>query len=385
MDRNSLRILMITPFFSPNIGGAETHLNDLCHYLQRKGHQISVITYQPLTTKQRAMHSEKKQGLIIKRISWFGHNLFPKLEPYPLFEFIYLTPMLLAYSFFFALKHRNEVDTIHAHGLNAALVAKFLVLILRKKSIVSMHAIYGLHNRPLMAKTIGQILRSFDVILALAEVSKRDLMATGLPTSKIRLYTQWVNQDRFRPLNQDQCKKELKLGGKFVVLFVGRFIAKKGINVLLEVASRVDSNIDFIFIGDGPLADQIKEKGVLQENVMFVGKVVELDLVKYYNAADVLIIPSQYDEGFARVVLEALSCGTPVLAANRGCLPEMIDPSVGFLIEPTVENVTQKIIELSRFRNLRQFRAHCREYAERRFSEKNAETIEKAYKTDLER
>jgi phosphatidylinositol glycan class A protein len=370
---------MISPFFSPNIGGVETHLNDLCKYLQKRGHRIFVITYQPLTTNQKAMRLEAGRSIVIRRISWLGYNLFPKLEPYPLLEFIYLTPMLFAHAFFFVLTHRDEVDVIHAHGLNAALVARFLAIVFRKKTVVSMHAIYNLDKRSLMARTVRQVLSSLDLVLTLAERSKRDLMAAGLPADKMRNYSQWVDQDKFRPLNQDQCRREVGLEGKFIVLFVGRFIAKKGINELLEVASKVDSNINFVFIGDGPLTSALRKKATLQENIVFKGKVSELDMVKYYNAADVLIIPSQYDEGFARVVLEALSCGTLVIAANKGCLPEMIDSSVGFLIDPTIKNLTVKIDELYKFNELKKLRSNCRKYAELHFNEKNAETIEKAY------
>jgi glycosyltransferase involved in cell wall biosynthesis len=101
MDGKPIKILMITPFFSPNIGGVETHLDDLCEYLRKRGHKIFVITYQPLTTNVKALKFERDQNLEVRRIGWFGYSLFHKLEPYPLLEFMYLTPILLVYSFLF--------------------------------------------------------------------------------------------------------------------------------------------------------------------------------------------------------------------------------------------------------------------------------------------
>lgn len=103
-------------------------------------------------------------------------------------------------------------------------------------------------------------------------------------------------------------------------------------------------------------------------------------IVKYYNAAGVLVIPSQYEEGFARVVLESLSCGTPVIAANKGCLPEMINSSVGVLIKPTVNNLFEKIQYF--YKNpeeLKKIKHNCRRYAEKKFGERNAQVIENAY------
>ena len=49
-----LGILMICPFFRPNVGGVETHLNDLCEYLKKRGHRVFVVTYQPLMTDMKA-------------------------------------------------------------------------------------------------------------------------------------------------------------------------------------------------------------------------------------------------------------------------------------------------------------------------------------------
>jgi len=106
-----------------------------------------------------------------------------------------------------------------------------------------------------------------------------------------------------------------------------------------------------------------------------------MHMPKYYNAADVFIIPSQYEEGFARVTLEALSSGTPVIAANKGCLPEMVTPSVGMLIEPSAEIIAEKLDYMSRNPHiLRGIRKNCRPYAEKCFSENNTKLIEDSYR-----
>jgi len=66
-------------------------------------------------------------------------------------------------------------------------------------------------------------------------------------------------------------------------------------------------------------------------------------LIPYYQAADILVVPSQYDEAFGKVVIEALSCGTPVIGTNRGAMPNIITASVGRVVEPTVENIKREI------------------------------------------
>ena len=91
-------------------------------------------------------------------------------------------------------------------------------------------------------------------------------------------------------------------------------------------------------------------------------------------------MPSQYPEGFARVVLESLSSGTPVLAASNGCLPEMITDQVGRLIEPDSLNYYKQIKLFQKNPDkLQALAKNCRPYAENRFSQKHALTIEKSY------
>jgi len=382
MNGKPLRILMITPFFSPNIGGVETHLNDLCEYLRKKGHTIFVITYQPLTTKAKALKFEKGQNLEIQRIRWFGYNLFHSLEPYPLLEFIYLTPMLLAYSLSFLLRCGNKVDIIHAHGLNAAFVAKVLAGLFRKRAVVSIHAIYDLPRRPMLARLLRVTLFSFDVVLTLAVRSKMELIRIGLDSSRIRVFTYWVDQDVFRPMNKMECKKKLGLEYRFVVLFVGRFLEIKGVKVLIEAAKRLADvkNVLFMFVGDGPLADEVRAATADSRNITYAGKVENKELTVYYNVADVVVAPSLYEEGFGRVILEALSCGTPVVASNRGGIPEALNDSVGILIEPEADEIKQTIKSLyERSEKLGNLRRNCRVYAEKRFGENNAKSIENAY------
>lgn len=374
-------VLIICPFFRPNTGGVETHLDDLCNYLSKNEHQVYVITYQPLTTRAKGLRMERAKNLEIRRIQWFGRNLFHKLEPYPFLEFLYLFPVLFVCSFFVMVKHRREIDAIHAHGLTAALVARLITLFFKKRTVMSTHAIYGFENRRVLSWIVRWILAGIDVVMPLAERSKKDLMAAGVPEGKLKIYTQWVDQSLFRPRDKKKCREKLGLGGELVVLFVGRLIEKKGTKILLEASRRLPSEIKFVFVGDGPLELTLSEAAKNQSNIIAVGKKTQEEISEYYGAADLVLIPSQYEEGFARVTLEALSSGRPILAANSGCLPEMVNSKVGILLKSTLTNIADQIrfffdnpVELGRLTD------NCREYALEHFSERNAKLIEDCYK-----
>src|SRR5437016_5738733 len=115
-------IVILSPFFSPNIGGVETHLNDLCNYLSRNGYRTYVFTYQPLTTDKTAASFEKSGNLETRRMKWFGYSLFDRLESNFFIEFLYLTPALFIFSLPYVFGIRKRIGVIHSHGLNAALV-----------------------------------------------------------------------------------------------------------------------------------------------------------------------------------------------------------------------------------------------------------------------
>lgn len=103
MSKNKKGILIVTPFFSPNIGGVETHLDDLVSALDEQGYRVFVQTYSPITTKGTSWKAHERSGneINITRYAWFGEKLFHKLEKFPIFGFLYLTPYLFIRSFFF--------------------------------------------------------------------------------------------------------------------------------------------------------------------------------------------------------------------------------------------------------------------------------------------
>ena len=153
MKRNiKKKILLLSPVFSPNIGGVETHLDDLAYGLSMKDYEVYVETFSPITTKSIEWKKrERLYGAVnIRRHWWFGNNVFHFVEKYPLLDFLYLSPYLFVICFLFLLKHK-DVKVIHAHGMNAALVAVLVSVFFRTKTVVSTHAVYE-RNKKLFCK-----------------------------------------------------------------------------------------------------------------------------------------------------------------------------------------------------------------------------------------
>jgi len=385
--KRNLKVLLLSPFFKPNVGGAETHLDDLCKYMKKMGHDIYVITYQPLTIKVRAKKKEKLNGLEIRRISWFGFEIFYKLESYPILEFIYLGPMLLLYSLLFMLKRKRNVDAIHGHGMNGIFVAAILGRIFRVRCVGSLHTIYRLENRPSLAKFFKVILSRLDSILVPSGQAKIELTSIGINSRKIRVFRYWVDQSIFRPLNKAICKSKLGLSDDFVALFVGRLIDSKGVRLVLKAASKL-REATFLFVGDGPLRDEVKMAALTMKNVIFLGKISNESLPLHYTAADVLVWGNPDADYIGRVTIEALSCGLPAIAPNEVSLfgvtkkvsTEFNCPPILTLIEPDPISLVQKLKSLlTNSKELRSLVPACRSYAVEHFSDKNADVILRSY------
>lgn len=382
------KVLLICPFARPNLGGVESHLDKLLNFLAKKNVYVYLLTYQPLSLPIRGKKFEQGKNYEIHRFDWFGTGWFNKLEnSFPL-TFAYLFPGLFMKSFIFFMRRPKQIDCIHAHGLAAAAMAKVIKWFFPIRIVVSTHAIYRFPQRKILSGLIKWVLSSFDFILAVGEESRKELIEIGLNENKIAVHPNWIDTNIFKPLDKDKARKVLKIPkDKFVVLFVGRLIAKKGILTLIEVAKKVSKNIIFIVVGaGGPETPWVDQAARTLENFIFIEKLPsEVEekqkiLARYYNSADIFVLPSLYPEGFAAVILEGIACGTPIIATDKGCVPQIIDSSVGVLIDPTESNLRTQIEYFYQHKDeLAKKARHCRGYALKHFSDKNAEVIFKSY------
>lgn len=375
-------ILLLTPFCPPSVGGAETHLQDLYEYLRNHGYFTYVLTYQPITVPVRGLPIERKNNLEIHRFNWLGHNLFHKFEKFPpIFNFLYLTPYLLIRSFIFMLNHKDKVDVIHAHGLNASFMAAFLKKIFKKRAVMSTMALYSFSENSFFSRITAWVLNSLDKIIAETEESRDELTKIGVSKEKIVVFSHWVDQNKFKPENKELFKKKVGWEGKFVALFVGRAIPIKGGDTLTEVVKKIHPKINIAVVSDaGPLLQLFSKTSNLFNNFIFVGGVPYENLHWYYKAADIFIIPSRYEEGAARVMMEAVSCGLPVIASNRGAIPSVLNDSVAIFVDPGADEIKEKIEFLYRHpKRLAQMAKNCYLFGIEKFGFKNVEVILAAY------
>ena len=385
---------MLTPFASPNRGGAETHIDRLIAALARRNILVTLLTYQPLVSPVKAAAREPLPNGEIIRIPWFGRGWHPRIEPHAPLNFAYLVPGLLAGAIRYRIMEKTDFDVIHAHGFAAAVVALGLRWTgLRQPIAVSTHAVYGLTGRSPLAKAVGMLLGRVDQMLAVSEASRRELVGIGLDQARVGVYRHWVDVDVFRPA---RSKAEARAGLGWdpsapTCLFVGRLLRKKGVGIVLELARRMP-DVQFRILGaEGDMDDEVVDTAAAIAN---------LDLMRdpggpeddrlqaiagMYAAADLLLVPSQYDEAAGLVVLESSAAGTPVVASDLGGLRETVTSENGWLVEPTVDAFETALRgKLSERESLSPLCTSARAFAERQFSERNVDLIVQRYGFDVD-
>lgn len=366
-------VLVLTPFFEPNVGGVETYMTELCKFLTNNDYYVYVLTYQPLTSSVRGKSKEVRHNIEIYRYRWLGCNMFHILEHFPVLVFLYLTPYLLFRIILFFLIRRKPLDVIHAHGYNGAFMGIVLKKLFRKKVVVTTHALYNLRPGSFTANCVRWIFKYVDVVLPEAKEEADELIAIGVDPEKIHVVNYWIDHELFYEMDKAEAKRRLGLPEKFTVLFMARLIEIKGVKLLLEAARQCSKDIQFVFCGEGPLAEEIQKAAKENPRVLFPGRVEYDQTHLYYNAADVFAIPSMYDEGLSRSHIEAFSCGIPVIGSNRGCIPD-INADVGITVEPTPETFLDAIVDLYKHPGKwKSIQEKCFPYAKRRFSIVNAE------------
>lgn len=384
-------VLVLTPFYSPNVGGVETHLDDLTAFLQKKRFKQVIVTYQPLTTANlKPPFKEKKENLIIFRIPWFKYNLFYRLESKPFLQFPYLATGLFFFSFFYLIFNSSKIKIIHAHGLASMIVGLLLAKLFNKRFIVSIHTIYKFNQRRTLARIVKRFFSSTDAILVLAQGAKDDIVDIGVSPEKIFVYTNWLDLSKqFICRDKSECRERLGLPKNcFLALFVGRLSPEKGVKLLLETIPLVSTKIIFVIVGGGPMKPQIEEAAKKHKNMLYIGPVSYDVLPYYFNAADTLFWGSVDQDYLGRVTMGALGSGLPVLIPSKteyfGKLKDVEfdfpQGKIGYMLEPNPKVVAKKLSELSE-EKLKQMSRDSRQYALKHFSEKNAEVFLEVYRS----
>lgn len=347
---NFMKIAMVGQF-PPHMGGVGVHIHTLSKELVSQGHEVYVITYPHKEIEDiDGIHVIGTKGLNIPGIRgmMFKMNAKKALE---------------------GLLEKEDIDIIHGHylfpaGAAAVEVGKEHGI----KTYVTAHGsdMFELYKKqPFMRSPIRKVLKNADVVLAVSNALRHEIIATGVSgiATKTRLSWNSVDINKFSNEKNNSFREENRLNDKPIVLFVGNLIKRKNVDSLLEAKKIASSDYYLVVVGDGPLFKKLKKK-VEDENirdVIFTGS--RRDVENIIPSCDVLVLPS-YSESFGLVLIEALACGKPVIGSDVGGITEIITDDVGMLVNPnkisSIARAIDKIINDDDFRYLLSLNARNR-------------------------
>jgi glycosyltransferase involved in cell wall biosynthesis len=229
-------------------------------------------------------------------------------------------------------------------------------------------------------KAIEQMVyRRSDAFIVLSSYFQHVLVNDfGVPKERIHVIPAATNTDRFQPAaDRKAVRSELGVGAGAKVLFCARRLVRRmGIDLLiramLPVAQQVPDTVLYV-AGEGPLQPELErliDELQLRGRVRLLGRVSAENLVKWYQAADLSIVPTITLEGFGLVTTEALACGTPVLGTPFGGTREILENISEQLLfrDKEPQAMADKIISVLQGDCVIPSREECREYVLRNYT-----------------
>ncbi len=346
-----MKILMPNHFPLQGSGSGIYTLN-VAQELVRMGHEVLVIVpdHQPVPPgtypfpTQTIIFNDGQNGDVAE----VDFN-FPCFTTHPrsVTTFYELTDGQIAAYVDLWRKHINQAivefqpDIIHAHHV---WITPYVASETGLPYVISVHGtdLMGFRDGPRyheMALTAAE--KAFGLIAISHQVSDDTITSYGVPEDKVHLIANGFDVDIFKVIagaTKSAVLPEFGLpdNGGPMISFVGKFTDFKGIDVLLRAAAIYEKalpGVQTVLVGHGQLWDEMHElRGELGlSGVHFLGHQPQPKVARVYNAADVSIVPSRI-EPFGLVAVEALACGTPVIATNAGGLPDFINDQVGALV-----------------------------------------------------
>jgi N-acetyl-alpha-D-glucosaminyl L-malate synthase BshA len=329
----------------PTYGGSGAVATELGLDLARRGHEVHFITYD----------SPFRLRGYTERV--FFHQVETRMGRYPLFDHFPYTLALASKQHEVVLREELELLHVHyaiPHATTAYLAREMLKPVRPLRVITTLHgtditlvgqesSFYGI--------TKFSIEQSDGVTAVSHYLRDETYRAFGCGSCDVRVIPNFVNLQEYRPA-EPGCRDKVAPEGQKVITHVSNFREVKRVKDVVRVFARIRRAMPatLVMIGDGPERVDAENEArdlAVSDDVRFLGR---LDSVaSLLQASDLFILPSQ-TESFGLAALEAMACGSPVVASRAGGLPEVIDDGINGILEPvgSVEAMGRRAVELLR-------------------------------------
>lgn len=355
-------------------GGMNVYVRDLTRYLGSMGIRVDVFTRSQDEHVPHILHDLGYGNRVV-------HIPAGPEAPLPKQELMAFLSQFVEGILKFARDKGVKYDLIHSHYWLSGIAAKELKATWNVPVIHMFHTLGAMKQRvarepeevegEYRLKGEQEVLQTADRIVAatLAELAQLQWLYQA-DTRKIAVIPPGVDLSRFYPIPPDEAKEFIGVRPcEQVLLYVGRIEPLKGIDVLIEaiaIMRQRNVRVCLSVIGGDPVSEPgsedremarlqaLRQKYGLQDLVAFLGRRGQDTLPYYYSAAEAVVVPSHY-ESFGMVALEAMACGTPVVASQVGGLAFLVQDGVtGFTVPvDDPQALANRLIEITQNPSLR--------------------------------
>jgi glycosyltransferase involved in cell wall biosynthesis len=339
-----MKILMASRGVVPvkaGCGGAEIVVYQLARNLAKAGHEVTLVgevderefaLLPGLEVVPAGRVSRRSRFLPDGLARWIVQHLFGNVS--------------VARTVRRVLRERpGEFDVVHAHGSLSALLISLghdVPLVYTEHDATPWSCRYRRWYERWLRKVIYRALnvtvfrRADRVVTVFPSLAAEIVRHWRIDPAKVGVIGNGADVATFQPRDGGPSRVRETYGFERYALFVGSLVPRKCPDLLVDALAEA-GDVRCVFVGDGPmrprLERQAQELGI-SDRVVLMGTVPSNELGPIYADADVVILPTVSD-AFPLVALEAMACGTPVLASRVSGLPEMIeDWQTGFLVKP---------------------------------------------------
>jgi glycosyltransferase involved in cell wall biosynthesis len=383
-SNTKIKILQITAYYPPSIGGIQYYVQSLSHYLSSKGHQVDILT---INTDQSKAYERTAEGMNLRRC---------KLD-------LSLYRALMSREFNQALMSATNYDVYHIHipfhvGLEVAAAAS------KQNNIplVATHHGQGLIGSPLYTLMAGTYswfsrilsLQGVDRTIFLTQSYAQSLWLPKRIRKRMRIVRTGADIERFSPHHEgEQIRQRYQIDQNApLILFVGSLHKAnryKGVDYLIRAmcfVTQVVKDTKLMIVGGGELQAELQtltQQMNLADQIIFTGAVDNAHLPHYYAAADLFVLPSiRGPENSPIVVFEAMASAMAVVASDLPGLRDIIQHEEnGLLVPPkNIERLAIAIMIVLVNKEFRQQLGHkARQMTENHSWEQCAHEMEMVY------
>ncbi len=347
-----MRLLYVTPFFLPIIGGVETAVDETCSSLAADGHDVAVVTGPaPGSPPREVLHGirvVREQGLEIPEsgrvnpahfrwdlVARRFHDLVQELDP----------------------------DIIHFHNYHMKHYALFLFPFMHGLDPVRRRNFITIHNTT--EDPFAHYLLSympFSRVVVLTNRSAFDLLRGGVPADRVKVIPNMIDAEKFQRADGAAVRERLGVGEEPVILFPSRLVGRegnlvygdrggKGLDILLQAMPLIRREVPeakLLLMGNDPLYPQVLTRARrtildlaevfgMRDSILFFEDPIPQDLVPNIYAAADIVVSLGATECFGMVFLEGMAAGKPVVGINSvdSGVPEVVwGGRAGSLVPP---------------------------------------------------